>query len=76
MPLPALTFVHLTGGVQEALDLVPPSAGVGQLLGPEERNLIVGRAANLRRWAATHLGRGRPVPKGRRPPTDLTPVAT
>jgi hypothetical protein len=49
---------------------------VGQLLGPGERNLIVGRAANLRRWAATHLGRGRPVPKGRRPPTDLTPVAT
>ncbi len=76
MPLPALTFVPLSSGVLEALDLVPPSAGVGQLLGPGDRNLIVGRSANLRRWAATHLGRGRSVPKGRRPPTDLTPVAT
>ena len=29
-----------------------------------------------RRWAATHLGLGRPVPKGKRPPTDLSPIAT
>jgi hypothetical protein len=76
LPLPALTIVPLSSGVPDALDLVPPSAGVGQVLGPGDRNLIVGRAANLRRWAARHLGRGRPVPKGRRPPTDLTPVAT
>jgi hypothetical protein len=50
-------------------------AGVGQILDPEGRNLLIGRAANLRRWAASRLGRGKPVPKGRRPPTDLSPVA-
>jgi len=50
-------------------------AGVGQLLDPEGRNLLIGRAAHLRRWAASRLGRGKPTPKGRRPPTDLSPVA-
>ncbi len=50
-------------------------AGVGQILDPEGRNLLIGRAANLRRWAASRLGRGKAVPKGRRPPTDLSPVA-
>jgi len=50
-------------------------AGVGQILDPEGRNLLIGRAANLRRWAASRLGRGKPVPKGKRPPTDLSPVA-
>ncbi len=50
-------------------------AGVCQILDPEGRNLLIGRPAHLRRWAASHLGRGKPVPKGRRPPTDLSPVA-
>jgi hypothetical protein len=50
-------------------------AGVAQILDPEGRNLLIGRAANLRRWAASRLGRDKPVPKGRRPPTDLSPVA-
>jgi hypothetical protein len=49
---------------------------VGQILGPEGRNLLIGKAANLRRWAATHLGQGKPARKGGRPPTDLRPVAT
>jgi len=50
-------------------------AGVCQILDPDGRNLLIGRPANLRRWAASHLGRGKPVPKGKRPPTDLSPVA-
>jgi len=50
-------------------------AGVCQILDPEGRNLLIGRPANLRRWAASRLGRGKPVPKGKRPPTDLSPVA-
>jgi hypothetical protein len=38
--------------------------------------LTIGAPANLRRWAASHLGAGPPPPKGRRPRTDLSPVAT
>jgi excinuclease ABC subunit C len=49
---------------------------VAQILGPDGRNLLVGRPANLRRWAANHLGLGKPAPKGRRPPTNLSPIAT
>jgi excinuclease ABC subunit C len=48
---------------------------VGQIVGPDGKNLVIGRAANLRRWAGGHLGQGRPTPKGRRPRTDLRPVA-
>jgi hypothetical protein len=58
-----------------ALGALPARAGVGQILGPDGKNLVIGRAANLRRWAAGHLGQGRRVPKGRRPRTDLRPVA-
>jgi hypothetical protein len=36
---------------------------------------VIGRAASLRRWAGGHLGQGRPPAKGRRPRTDLRPVA-
>lgn len=70
------TEVPLGGDPAAALARLPLRAGVGQILGPDGRNLVIGRPANLRRWAATHLGRGRPVPKGRRPPTDLSPIAT
>jgi hypothetical protein len=49
---------------------------VGQFLGPEGRNLLIAPAANLRRWAAAHLGRGKPPAPGRRPKTDLSGVAT
>lgn len=48
---------------------------MGQILGSEGRNLLIGRAASLRRWFATHLGAGRPARQGGRPPTDLSPVA-
>ena len=70
-----LTFVSLDGDLAERLAEVPASAGVAQLKAPEERNLLIGRAANLRRWAASHLGAGPPPPKGKRPPTNLRPVA-
>lgn len=71
-----LTTVSLVGGVRAALPAVAPGSGVVQVLGPEGRVLLTGRAANLRRWAASHLGAGRPPRKGARPPTDLSPVAT
>lgn len=70
------TRVELEGDLAAALALVPPRAGVAQILGPEGRNLVIGRPANLRRWAASHLGLGRPVPKGKRPPTNLASIAT
>jgi len=76
VPLPAFTAVSLGPDPAEALSRVPTEGGVAQILGPDGANLLIGRAANLRRWAASHLGRGKPVPKGKRPPTDLSPVAT
>jgi hypothetical protein len=76
-----LTIVPLPqDGVDAALALIPAAAGVGQVLAEGERNLVIGRPSNLRRWAAGHLGRAKP-PKAvagklpRRPPTDLTPIA-
>ena len=74
---PALTLVPLgDGDLPRALEAMPRSPGVGQILGPEGRNLVVGRPANLRTWAAGHLGRARPRRAGLRPPTDLSPIAT
>ena len=76
----SLTTVTLQGGVDAALALLPSGPGVGQIVAEGERNLVIGRPANLRRWAAGHLGRARPVKPvpGKlppRPPTDLTPIA-
>jgi hypothetical protein len=76
VPLPTFIAVSLGPGPAEALSRVPAEGGVAQILGPHGTNLLIGRAANLRRWAASRLGRGKPVPKGKRPPTDLSPVAT
>jgi hypothetical protein len=73
---PGLTAVALGGDLDEALGDVPSAPGVGQILGPDDKSLILGRPANLRRWAASHLGAGKPRKKGARPPVDLTPVAT
>jgi len=72
--LPSFDRVPLAD-LDAALAGLPAAAGVAQLLGPEDRNLLIGRPANLRRWTASHLGRGKPPAKGRRPPTDLSPVA-
>ena len=74
------TTVALADGVDAALGAVPASAGVGQIFAEGGRSLVIGRASNLRKWAAGHLGRAR-APKaipGRlppRPPVDLTPIA-
>ncbi len=73
---PSFTHVSLDGDLAERLASIPATAGVGQILGPANENLLIGRAANLRRWAASHLGAGRPLAKGKRPPTDLRAVAT
>ncbi len=46
---------------------------MAQLVSADGRSLLIGRPANIRRWAATHLGaRAR---KGARPPTNLSWVA-
>ncbi len=72
----ALAFVPLAGDVAGALARVPSAPGVGQILGPEGRSLLVATASNLRRWAGSHLGLGRPAAPGRRPRTNLAGIAT
>lgn len=74
--MPALAYAPLAGDVAAALQALPSGAGVGQVLGPDGRSLVVGMASNLRRWAATHLGLGKPAPAGRRPKTNLSGIAT
>jgi len=76
VPLPALALLDLSGGVEPALAQLPARPGVGQLLGPDGRNLVLGTASNLRRWAASHLGLGKPAAAGRRPKTNLAGIAT
>lgn len=71
----APTLILLDGALKARLLEVPSAAGVGQILGEEGRSLVIGRPASLRRWAASHLGLGRPSRRGGRPPTDLRPVA-
>lgn len=67
--------VALAGDLDAALTRLPTSPGVGQILGEGDRNLVLGRSANLRRWAAKHLGRVKRGRKGVRPPTDLSGIA-
>jgi len=71
-----LTIVSLSGSdLGTALRNVPDRPGVAAILGHEGHHLLVGRAARLRPWAAFHLG----LPSrraGKRPPTDLRPIAT
>jgi hypothetical protein len=71
-----LASVSLSAGVAPALEQVPAGAGVGQLLGPDDRSLVVGMASNLRRWAGAHLGAAAKPAAGRRPKTDLSGIAT
>jgi hypothetical protein len=73
--VPAPTALTLDGDPAARLPEIPPAAGVGQILGPEGKSLVIGRPAHLRRWAASHLGAGKPRRPGSRPPTDLRPVA-
>ena len=71
-----LTSVPLSGDVAQALAAIPAVPGVGQVVGPDGRNLVIGRGAQLRRWAASHLGKGKAPRPGVRPPTNLAPIAT
>jgi hypothetical protein len=73
---PHLTAVPLENGdVAALLSRIPTAAGVAQVLGPDGKSLLIGRPANLRRWAATQLGGGPPPrKKGARPPTNLTSI--
>jgi hypothetical protein len=73
--VPAPLTLTLDGDLGARLEEIPAAAGVGQILGPEGRSLVIGRPSHLRRWAASHLGAGRPRRPGARPPTDLRPVA-
>ncbi|MET0551987.1 MAG: hypothetical protein ABW221_03045 [Vicinamibacteria bacterium] len=75
MPALALTTVALGEDVAAALRSVPACGGVGQIVGPDGRNLLIGRAANLRRWAGTYFGLGPPPKPGVRPRTNLTGLA-
>jgi hypothetical protein len=70
-----LAYVDLAGGLEAALEQVPAGAGVGQLVASDRRNLVVGSAANLRRWAASHLGLGKKPAAGKRPKTNLAGIA-
>jgi hypothetical protein len=74
--LPALAFVPISGDVAGAIAQVPATAGVGQILGPEGKSLLLAGASNLRKWAGSHLGLGKPAAPGRRPKTNLASVAT
>jgi hypothetical protein len=74
--LPALAFASLAGDAPAAIARVPAAPGVGQVLGPEGRSLVLATASNLRRWAASHLGLGKPAAPGRRPKTSLAGIAT
>ena len=76
MSLPALDLVPLAGDAAGAVARVPASPGVGQILGPEGCSLLLATASNLRQWAASHLGLGKPAAPGRRPKTNLAGVAT
>lgn len=74
--LPTPTFAAFGGGPKDAVARVPTGSGVGQILGPEGRTLVLAPTSNLRKWAAARLGLGPAPPPGRRPPTDLSAVAT
>jgi hypothetical protein len=70
---PALASLALGTDTAAALAGLPAVAGVGQILGASGRSLLIGRPGNLRRWAASHLGLL--ASRGKRPRTDLRPVA-
>jgi hypothetical protein len=74
--LPALDFVPLADDVPGAVARVPAAPGVGEILGPEGRSLLLATASNLRHWAGSRLGLGKPAAAGRRPRTNLAGIAT
>ncbi len=68
--------VALGGDIEAALNELPSAPGVAQLKGGGGKSLLLGRAANLRRWAAKYLGGGKPSRKTGRPALDLRGIAT
>jgi hypothetical protein len=48
---------------------------VGQLLGRDGRNLLIGTTSNLRRWAGSQLGLAKPGKQAVRPRTNLREIA-
>ncbi len=68
--------VALAGDLEAALSALPTGPGVGQLFGAGGKSLMLGRAANLRRWAGKSLGGGKPARKTGRPALDLRGIAT
>jgi hypothetical protein len=75
VPAAPLTIVPLDADLTASLARLPGAPGIGQIFGPDGGNLVIGRTSNLRRWVASHLGAG-PRRPGKRPPTDLRPLAT
>jgi hypothetical protein len=73
--LPALAFVPLAGDPAPAVARVPAAPGVGQILGPGGTSLLLAPSSNLRKWAGSHLGLGKPPAPGRRPKTNLAGIA-
>lgn len=67
--------VALAGDLEAALRALPTTPGVGQLFGAGGKSLMLGRAANLRRWADKSLGGGKPAKKTGRPALDLRGIA-
>ncbi len=79
MPLPALARIALAGDLKQALGALPARSGVGQILGPEGKSLLLATTPNLRRWASSQLGHAPPARAGapaRRPRTNLSGIAT
>jgi hypothetical protein len=75
VPLPPFRTASLVGDQEAALRTLPQKAGVCEFHGQGHTSLLVGRPANLQRWVASHLGRGRPPRARVRPPLDLSEVA-
>jgi hypothetical protein len=76
--LEALARAELTPGAAPALDAVPKAPGVGHILGPEGRSLLLATSSNLRRWAESNLGLApsRAKAGASRPKTNLAGIAT
>jgi hypothetical protein len=77
--LPSLARIALHGDAKDALGALPARPGVGQILGPDGKNLVLAATQNLRRWASSQLGQAPPARAGakvRRPRTNLAGIAT
>ncbi len=72
---PAWSTVPLGDDAKESLRAIPAAPGVVQILGRDAVSLLIGRGTDMRRFAASHLGFGKPPAKGVRPPVSLCPIA-